>query len=367
MHGMIGTSAYNLVSNLLHLPSIARVKQLRRQARPPQTGVLRDNIKKYGNLAAHHDADKADLTGILTWDLMHLNKHGFNYSPNAGGITGLIDETTFFHPVYNEKNHEGEDLEKTIGRIVANQYVEMFFVSLGNPEYKFAVWREAVRSLSTDYIQRMVFSTARALALAHPDKAFDVITTVCDGASEHRCFQARSSSEKFETWVKDDKEKPFSDFKVGFRHPHHLGVIFNMSDPMHILKKIVNALWHSDIPDKQRDLGVWASERDGESKKFFRFSLKTGERVFNEIEYEGKQLSMNEKSAMVSTFRHHSQAIWRRDNHSCMNVSHSTKVVGGTVIAAITEKMEEHGWDGALAGYKGLAIEMNDFVDIFNG
>ncbi|CAN0437273.1 unnamed protein product, partial [Pylaiella littoralis] len=86
MHGMIGTSAYNLVSNLLHLPSIARVKQLRRQARPPQTGVLRDNIKKYGNLAAHHDADKADLTGILTWDLMHLNKHGFNYSPNAGGI-----------------------------------------------------------------------------------------------------------------------------------------------------------------------------------------------------------------------------------------------------------------------------------------
>lgn len=76
-------------------------------------------------MAAHHDADKADLTGILTWDLMHLNKHGFNYSPNAGGITGLIDETTFFHPVYNEKNHEGEDLEKTIGRIVANQYVEV--------------------------------------------------------------------------------------------------------------------------------------------------------------------------------------------------------------------------------------------------
>lgn len=37
------------------------------------------------------------------------------------------------------------------------------------------------------------------------------------------------------------------------------------------------------------------------------------------------------------------------------------------MIAAITEKMEEHGWDGALAGYKGLAIEMNDFVDIFNG
>lgn len=62
--------------------------------------------------------------------------------------------------------------------------MQMFFVSLGKPDYKFVVWREAVRSLSTDYIQRMIYSTARALALAHPDKAFDVITTVSDGAAE---------------------------------------------------------------------------------------------------------------------------------------------------------------------------------------
>lgn len=60
----------------------------------------------------------------------------------------------------------------------------MFFVSLGNPEYKFVVWREAVRSLSTDYIQRMLTRTMRFLAMAHPDKGFDVIATVCDGASE---------------------------------------------------------------------------------------------------------------------------------------------------------------------------------------
>lgn len=60
----------------------------------------------------------------------------------------------------------------------------MFFVSLGKPEYKFVVWREAVRSLSTDYIQRMVVTAARYLAAAHKDKGFDVIATVCDGASE---------------------------------------------------------------------------------------------------------------------------------------------------------------------------------------
>lgn len=60
----------------------------------------------------------------------------------------------------------------------------MFFVSVGKPEYKFVVWREAVRSLSTDYIQRMLVMVMRFLMVAHPDKAFDVIATVCDGAAE---------------------------------------------------------------------------------------------------------------------------------------------------------------------------------------
>lgn len=60
----------------------------------------------------------------------------------------------------------------------------MFFVSVGKPEYKFVVWREAVKGLSTDYIQRMVVRVMRFLAAAHQDKAFDVIATVCDGASE---------------------------------------------------------------------------------------------------------------------------------------------------------------------------------------
>lgn len=60
----------------------------------------------------------------------------------------------------------------------------MFFVSVGKPEYKFVVWREAVRGLSADYIQRMVVTAMRHLAVAHQDKAFDVVATVCDGASE---------------------------------------------------------------------------------------------------------------------------------------------------------------------------------------
>lgn len=61
---------------------------------------------------------------------------------------------------------------------------KMFFISEAKPEYRFAVWRESVRTVNTDYIQRMVTTTARELASAHPDKGFDVICTVCDGANE---------------------------------------------------------------------------------------------------------------------------------------------------------------------------------------
>ncbi|CAN0196102.1 unnamed protein product [Scytosiphon promiscuus] len=184
MHGVAGTAAYNLLRGLLHLPSPSRIKQLQRQAAPPRTGVLIDNIKKYGRLAAAQDVNQADLTGILSWDLMHLSKNGFDFAPGAGGLQGLVDETTFFNPIYQGRADTDGDLERQLDRILATQYVEMYFVSLGNPEYKFVVWRQAVRALSTDYIQRMLVTTMRYLAIAHEDKGFDVIATVCDGASE---------------------------------------------------------------------------------------------------------------------------------------------------------------------------------------
>lgn len=71
------------------------------------------------------DADKADLIGILTWDLMHLKKNGFSFAPNGGGLTGLVDPATFFHPIYREDGERELGLEKTLEKIVATQYVEV--------------------------------------------------------------------------------------------------------------------------------------------------------------------------------------------------------------------------------------------------
>ncbi|CAN0419042.1 unnamed protein product, partial [Ectocarpus sp. 13 AM-2016] len=116
--------------------------------------------------------------GGLAWDCIHINKNGFTYAPNGAGLTGLVDEAMFFHSIFKEKWEEETDLEKTLNKIIATQHVEsqlqVFFISLAKPEYKFAVCRESVRSLNTDYIQRMVMTVARELASAHCDKGFDV-------------------------------------------------------------------------------------------------------------------------------------------------------------------------------------------------
>lgn len=79
----------------------------------------------YGNLAAKQDADPAELMGSLAWDCIHLNKNGFSFAPNGTGLTGLVDEATFFNPVYTEDGKEERDLEKTLDKIIATQHVEV--------------------------------------------------------------------------------------------------------------------------------------------------------------------------------------------------------------------------------------------------
>ena len=60
----------------------------------------------------------------------------------------------------------------------------MWWISIGKPKYKFCVYREAVRGLSGPKISRLLDEIMFRLYEAHPDKKFDVMGTVCDGAGE---------------------------------------------------------------------------------------------------------------------------------------------------------------------------------------
>ncbi|CAN0037104.1 unnamed protein product, partial [Pylaiella littoralis] len=223
--GVAGTGAYNALREVLHLPSPSHIRNLRARAVPGQSGLLFDNIKRYGDLAAVQDADAAELMGSLAFDCVHLNKNGLSYAPNGAGLTGLVDDTTFFNPIFAENGEEEPDLEKTLGKIIATQHVEL-----------------------------------------------------------------RAGTFKFGAFSQGDAEKSFAEFPVAFRHPVHGGPIFNMSDPPHILKKIANACWHSDLAGKQRALAMWCTDEHG-NEKLVRFSLKTGERAYRLVENDGDSLS----------------------------------------------------------------------------
>lgn len=98
-----------------------------------------------------------------------------------------------------------------------------------------------------------------------------------------------------------------------------------MSDPPHILKKISNALWHSDQENKKRDLAMWCEDEKG-GTQFVKFSLATAERAYNEVENDGNTLSQEEKVASITTFRKIVPSCFNRNSWNCMNAGFSAKV-----------------------------------------
>ncbi|CAB1115479.1 unnamed protein product [Ectocarpus sp. CCAP 1310/34] len=188
----MGSAGYNVIQDVLHLPSIGHLRKVRRAAAGTTTwGVQHHLVEAYGKMAAEDNLGRFDLCGILVWDLMHLNTNGFKVRPNGGGIQGLVDPDSILrHPLDGVKGvADNISLEETLETFVATQYLEVFWVSIGNLKYKFCVYREAVKGLTGPKLKRMLNEVMLRLYTVHEDKQFDVICTVCDGAAEHRSFQ----------------------------------------------------------------------------------------------------------------------------------------------------------------------------------
>lgn len=82
----------------------------------------------------------------------------------------------------------------------------------------------------------------------------------------------------------DTGEELNSEFPAGFRHPFHDHLVFNMSDPLHAMKKIANALWQGAIPGRKVELDTWRVKPENDKGEMNDFSLKTAERVYNSME-----------------------------------------------------------------------------------
>ncbi|CAM9341971.1 unnamed protein product, partial [Ectocarpus sp. 12 AP-2014] len=171
----------------------------------------------------------------------------------------------------------------------------------------------------------MLHDVMLALAQAHQDKTFDVVCTVCDGAAEQMATQL------FGRWAKQGQSKDarfeatFAKFLIAFEHPYHLRPVFNLSDPMHLVKKLVNTLWHSDLDWKNRSLGkLFLNERTGEAE-WADFSLKTLERVYVQEEMGGGAKTVEEQVADLQRFVSLTPEQFRRTKHNCMSVQLSCK------------------------------------------
>lgn len=103
--------------------------------------------------------------------------------------------------------------------------------------------------------------------------------------------------------------------------------MFNISDPMHLVKKVVNAAWHSDIPDEPRNLGMWWLHPRSCELEFHHFSLKTLERVYKTEEEGGDDRRPEERLGDLAKYRRLVPEQFRRNSHNGMNVGLSAKVM----------------------------------------
>ena len=92
--------------------------------------------QRYAQMAAAEDVDNTDLVGVVTWNLVRLNRNGFRANPNGTGISGLVDAKSFFNPECGASPQRGGGLDDDsggiLGSVAMTQYME---VSIPAPVY----------------------------------------------------------------------------------------------------------------------------------------------------------------------------------------------------------------------------------------
>lgn len=123
-----------------------------------------------------------------------------------------------------------------------------------------------------------------------------------------------SATHTFSEWAKDgdEFEQRFADFRVAFDHPYHGQPVFNLSDPLHLWKKLVNALWYSDFSWKARNLAKVCVDPDTGGYELVEFSLKTLEKVwYNEGRGRGQMVTGGGDCAAHAVLQGHPRAVRR--------------------------------------------------------
>lgn len=114
---------------------------------------------------------------------------------------------------------------------------------------------------------------------------------------------------------------------MAFDHPYHQQPVFNLSDPPHLWKKIVNALWYSDLPWKSRNLAKVCVDPETGEYELVEFSLKTLEKVWYTEERGGGKWSLAEQTAQLTRYPKVVSEQFNRNGFNCMSVRLAVKVL----------------------------------------
>ena len=169
-------------------------------------------------------------------------------------------------------------------RKTAKYWTEVFFTSCGVGDFSYSVFRMAHADLNASMIVDMVFTVVNALWWY----SFEAVMALCDGASEHRSFQKECANisiadvraaldpdlgwgcaDLLDTYVAPVGHDGLEtinprDLKgslgVAFKHPITGRPVFLMSDPVHLIKKLLSSL------DKSKKKGAGGDDDEDSAR-----------------------------------------------------------------------------------------------------
>ena len=264
--------------------------------------------------------------------------------------------------------------------------IQMYFVSLGARDFRHSVFRVGTSDLSAHSIVRIVMKAI----IACSSYGFQVALLICDGASEHRAFQSimgeLSIAEVMaliETGEMEDTDTDMlgllfpppnqqpkegdglpghSELKIAFRHPINGALIFLMSDPVHLIKKLCSSLYKSskkgDFAEGHVTRSIVKWERiDGEDVECF-LSLRQCYDIWR------RRVQSNNKFG-IRYNRKFTEKHFHPDASTRMRVGPAAQILSGTMGSwAADDAKNGNTFNTALSHY---CLKSNEYFDIMNG
>jgi hypothetical protein len=257
-----GAAGYEEVRDVFALPSTRYLQEFKNAFRD-KMGEQHDLLEAMRARATRQGLSEWEKHGIIKWDAMKCCE-GFVSNVHTGELVGFefADIMSFDH-LQRELNALDDDEASTPVAAskpkVAKYWTEVFFTSAGVGSFSYSVYRMATSDLSAHHIVSMLYAVLVALDMYD----FACIGTVCDGASEHRKMQKdigtisvgdcvallRTGMLDYELLVEHEgpsaELRLCGDLKIAFAHPITGMPVFLMSDPPHLIKKLLSSLYKS--------------------------------------------------------------------------------------------------------------------------